>query len=88
MDIITGVIGRGLLLIFGMWVGVTLVAGTALLVESYRRFRRGRPKSEWITAECPNCGGRGVTRNTYGEYDICPLCDGESSLIQRRSLNP
>lgn len=80
MDIVVGLLLRAGIILLGVWVGVTITAGTALLVISFKR--RAWPVEYVI--ECPNCDGMGMTHEAHGDdrvLDACPLCDGESALV-------
>lgn len=77
MDLMLQVIARAAIILVGLWVGVTVTAGTALLIHSYKRSRRFRYAT--VVMECPMCNGSGAR----SMEEVCPLCDGESALAER-----
>ena len=80
MDIVISLLGRAALILGGVWIGVTVTAGTALLVVSFKR--RNEVRYATHVVECPMCDGRGAGR-WREEAEVCPLCDGESALAER-----
>lgn len=84
MDIVVKIIASGLMVLVGLWVGVCIAAGTALIVVSIRERRWRRGMFRTVVTECPMCDSMGQvyrTDDNGGRYlDPCPLCDGEAAI--------
>lgn len=79
MDLLSGLAARAVFMLLGVWAGITFAAGTALLVVSWRKTQ---PIRHTIVMPCPMCDDTGAQLRD-GVWDVCPLCDGESALVEQ-----
>ena len=84
MEIISYFVSRVIILFLAVWMGMSTAFFAGFLYHAWQRAQRTRPVPK--PAPCQYCDGDGFVK-IAGEYQVCPLCDGEAELNVSRELD-